>query len=637
MLYLCQQFDLTISLIINIMSKKLLSILALLMIAAMGAIAQNTYTVTVREGTEDAEKWAADPNPAEAWQTVTVTYTGSKHVSSVTAWGFEPTTYTMGASIGGDDPWELVTGLPYETTLGAVYEAIMGSAPNAMLTVTNVTTDATNIEIGAIDGWNTKISVTGEVIDGVLNVTTNLGSVPVNIDVVKNEPIGIEQDLTPDETGKIWTLAGMPESDVEIEVVYYTQAEIDQMAADEVTTKINAIGEVEYTDDCKALIDAAREAYNALTDAQKALVSEETLKVLTDAEAAYAKANWFVDLTAGEYYIIDIESGLKMAAGNDWGTRGIVNKLGLDLTLTPDESTRTVTIDSRVYNGDKHFLGPDLYMDSSQWGWALEYQGFGFFILEPVSGKYINIDADNNLVLSDTPREFIIVTKDGMKYQLLYDIESATKENPVDATGLITAPNFNRNDSRNTEAWIVSDDCVNINLSGGNDVNNCAGSNGSTFTVMQIINDAPAGLYQLTAQGFYVQNAYEGDAPDAPMFFVNEFTSEIPARSGSESTMSDASESFTTGLYTIEPINFEVADDGMIYIGISTMTNTQWVIWDNFQLKYFGKNEETPTGIGSLKAGSENGEMFNLNGQRLSSKPAQKGIYIINGKKVVIK
>jgi len=38
-----------------------------------------------------------------------------------------------------------------------------------------------------------------------------------------------------------------------------------------------------------------------------------------------------------------------------------------------------------------------------------------------------------------------------------------------------------------------------------------------------------------------------------------------------------------------------------------------------------------------LKAGSENGEMFNLNGQRLSSKPAQKGIYIIDGKKVVIK
>lgn len=67
------------------------------------------------------------------------------------------------------------------------------------------------------------------------------------------------------------------------------QAAADQAAADAVIEKINAIGTVEYTEACKALIDAAREAYDALTDAQKALVSEETLKLLTDAEAEYAR------------------------------------------------------------------------------------------------------------------------------------------------------------------------------------------------------------------------------------------------------------------------------------------------------------------------------------------------------------
>ena len=67
------------------------------------------------------------------------------------------------------------------------------------------------------------------------------------------------------------------------------QAAADQAAADAAIEKINAIGTVEYTDACKALIDAAREAYDALTDAQKALVSEETLKVLTDAEAEYKR------------------------------------------------------------------------------------------------------------------------------------------------------------------------------------------------------------------------------------------------------------------------------------------------------------------------------------------------------------
>ena len=48
---------------------------------------------------------------------------------------------------------------------------------------------------------------------------------------------------------------------------------------------IAAIGEVEYTEESKALIDAAREAYDVLTDAQKALVTNYS--ALTDAEDAY--------------------------------------------------------------------------------------------------------------------------------------------------------------------------------------------------------------------------------------------------------------------------------------------------------------------------------------------------------------
>ena len=67
------------------MKKKLFSILALLLMAATGATAQTTYTVSVKEGTADAEKWTATPNPATAGQTVTVKYTGTKKVKSVKA------------------------------------------------------------------------------------------------------------------------------------------------------------------------------------------------------------------------------------------------------------------------------------------------------------------------------------------------------------------------------------------------------------------------------------------------------------------------------------------------------------------------------------------------------------------------
>lgn len=61
----------------------------------------------------------------------------------------------------------------------------------------------------------------------------------------------------------------------------------DKAAAKAVDNLIDAIGDVTLTDDCKAKIDAARKAYDALTDTQKALVSK--LDILTDAEAKLAQ------------------------------------------------------------------------------------------------------------------------------------------------------------------------------------------------------------------------------------------------------------------------------------------------------------------------------------------------------------
>ena len=74
------------------------------------------------------------------------------------------------------------------------------------------------------------------------------------------------------------------------------KAEADKKAADEVIGKIDEIGEVAYTDACKTKIDAAREAYNTLTDDQKALVAN--LPVLEAAEKAYADLKAAADKAA---------------------------------------------------------------------------------------------------------------------------------------------------------------------------------------------------------------------------------------------------------------------------------------------------------------------------------------------------
>ncbi|MDY6396229.1 MAG: Ig-like domain-containing protein [Treponema sp.] len=63
----------------------------------------------------------------------------------------------------------------------------------------------------------------------------------------------------------------------------------NKTAADAVIAKITAIGTVAYTSESKAKIDDARKAYNALTEAQKALVPAETLNLLTSAESKYTE------------------------------------------------------------------------------------------------------------------------------------------------------------------------------------------------------------------------------------------------------------------------------------------------------------------------------------------------------------
>ena len=65
------------------------------------------------------------------------------------------------------------------------------------------------------------------------------------------------------------------------------KAEVDQSSADVVIALINAIGEVTFTDESKAIIDGAKEAYENLTTEQKALVSN--YDTLTTAETKYSE------------------------------------------------------------------------------------------------------------------------------------------------------------------------------------------------------------------------------------------------------------------------------------------------------------------------------------------------------------
>ncbi|MBR6129706.1 MAG: BspA family leucine-rich repeat surface protein [Bacteroidaceae bacterium] len=320
---------------------------------------------------------------------------------------------------------------------------------------------------------------------------------------------------------------------------------------------------------------------------------EAIVDELREAIAEFKEANYDIDFAAGEYYILDGESRLMIAAGNEWGTHGIVNEQGLDLILTPNTTNRSVSINSRVTNGGyQQYLGSNLYMDSDEYGWFFDSHGSAFYITNG-QGGYLNIDVNNNLVLGNTPHEWIIIPKEELMQERMRALESATQNNPVDATFLLHNPTFNRNDMR-TEAWEVGGNCTDKTLGGPlyeNVENYCAESYHSTFTISQTIADAPAGIYQLKAQGFYRQE--DGVTEDAPKFFIGSETAELPAIAGSENSMADAGASFNMGRYTIEPITFVYDGNDGLTVGIEGTATHQWVAFDNFQLSYLGK-AETP-------------------------------------------
>lgn len=66
-----------------------------------------------------------------------------------------------------------------------------------------------------------------------------------------------------------------------------TQANLDYDNVHDAVTKVSAIGTIGYTSESKALIDEARGAYDALSDYQKSIFPSESLQTLVDDEKAY--------------------------------------------------------------------------------------------------------------------------------------------------------------------------------------------------------------------------------------------------------------------------------------------------------------------------------------------------------------
>ena len=285
-----------------------------------------------------------------------------------------------------------------------------------------------------------------------------------------------------------------------------------------------------------------------------------------------------------KYIIKNVESGMFWGAGNDWGTQASLVAHPEYVKLDPN-GDGTYKLESQVNNGGTKYYFNGSYMDNDQ--------PVALTITKLENGNYTIANGTNyfgwdgtstvlgqNLAADSKNAEWTIQSLDDAKAALV----NATVEVPMDATLLIEDHDFGRN-NRYVDNWTI--EASNKNLSGGNNKNNCAESYHSTFMLSQVLKDAPKGVYAMTAQGFYRQDGSDND--NLPYFYANEEKATFPLLTGSEDKMSAASESFTAGKYTIDPIFVKVEEGGTLTIGAKLETNTAlWCIWDNFVLTYYG-------------------------------------------------
>ena len=295
----------------------------------------------------------------------------------------------------------------------------------------------------------------------------------------------------------------------------------------------------------------------------------------------------------GKFYLKSVEAAKFWGAGNSWGTQASLLEHPEYVTLALQNDGR-YTIESQVSNGGTNYYFNGDFMDNSNAHWltftkkengsyTIADDGpsyYGYDGNSTVLGKNIDGSSDNAL--------WNIYSEADMRTAL----EAATALEPVDATWLILDQGFGRN-NRNSGAWSTwsqtSDNKTNLNISGGNNTNNCAESYHAKFYVKQTLTGLPKGAYRMTAQGFYRQDGSDND--NLPYFYLGTTENKItlPLKNGSENSMSTASESFTAGSYTIDPLWVYVAEGGELELGVRNDENySLWCIFDNFVLTYYG-------------------------------------------------
>lgn len=250
--------------------------------------------------------------------------------------------------------------------------------------------------------------------------------------------------------------------------------------------------------------------------------------------------------------------------------------------------------------------------------------------------------------------------------QLTNDLQTACKtflsgvspsdvNNPFDVSFYIENPGLDE-----TEGWTGE---PTLNYS-------CAEYYATSFYFTQTLYDMPKGVYQLRAQAFQragsAADSYDkhtnGGESITTYLFANSSSKKVTSiwtdaqaekvGKGSESEqggsfvpndMESAAAYFDMGLYD-NFLRIRLTKQGDIKIGLNGTSQpaSYWTAFDNFRLYFFGTKNPPTSAITDVNAEKANTDkaIYDLQGRRLNAESAgslKRGVYIIGGKKVIVR
>lgn len=447
----------------------------------------------------------------------------------------------------------------------------------------------------------------------------------------------------------------------------------------------------------EAMTNAADVAVNGVTaDAINSAL--DNLRMARRLNAADRQENKFKGNVpaAGSFYLYNVGQKRFFCGGESWGAHAALGFPGIEVTLVATETEGAFVIDTRLVNSierEEHYLNYGGYCDTGEQDpWTFEKVSEGVYLIKRTNASEEQI-AEGNVYLGYRPGRYATVGTDmggadvADNHWILVTkadrdalLEAASEENPVDASYLIKMPNFNQREYEITGGWDNVDgqdyawEHVNGTIYGrGQDKTDFAFEcfNQDPLNLIQTVYDLLPGYYVLSVQGYY-RDCTEVDYTQAiaaggyePQRLaklyaldgsLNEFSTELvtieqyanyaPGYGWNSNTTvgwipnnpEQATNYFQVGAYK-NSVLVKVADDGTLSIGVKKDGGIEkdWVCIDNFRLTYLG--EQTPTGINGVTEDVEpvkDGKIYNLQGIQVKD-ATQRGIYIKNGKKFVVK